>query len=81
MTYTRTHTFITFANPYLTCEQCGAWVKRWHSNDQCGCTAASWNDPCGCEHAGTTSACPSWGPDDGCQCAQVLGRVNHGEPR
>lgn len=80
MTHTRTHTFITFADPYLKCDRCGAWVERWHNNDACGCDDTWWNEPCGCERAGTTSACPSWGPVDGCRCAEILGRVEHEEP-
>lgn len=80
VTHTRVHTFITFADPYLTCDRCGAWVDRWHNNDQCGCDGPCWNEPCGHEHASVTSACPSWGPVDGCRCAEILGYVPHGQP-
>lgn len=69
-THTRTHVFITFANPYLKCDECGASVIRWHDDDQCGCAAGSWNEPCH-HKAGVTSVCPSWGPVDGCQCKPI----------
>jgi hypothetical protein len=79
-THTRTHVIVTFADPYLTCEQCGAWVTSWHDDDRCGCDDSGfWNLPC--EHqAGITSVCPSWSPVDGCQCLEHLGSVNHAEP-
>lgn len=79
-THTRVHTFIEFANPYLTCDRCGAWVTGWHNNDECGCDDTFWNMPCRCERVGVTSVCPSWGPVDGCLCASILGKVEHGEP-
>ena len=78
VTRTRVHTFITFAN--LTCDRCGAWMTRWHNNDRCGCDDTWWNDPCGHERAGATSACPSWGPVDGCCFAEILCNVSHGRP-
>lgn len=83
MTHTRTHVHITFANPYLTCDQCGQWVTGFHDADRCGpgCEFGDWLEPCG--HpltAGATSACPSWGPVDGCQCQEYLGEVKHAEP-
>lgn len=76
MTHTRTHVFVRFANPYLRCDQCGTRVRHWHNSDKCGCDAGSWNKPC--EHnASVTSVCPSWSPVDGCQCQEVLGKVDH----
>lgn len=78
-THTRTHVTITFANSYLTCDQCSEWVTGWHDSDRCGCDASFWNEPCG-HRAGVTSACPSWGPVDGCQCMEHLGHVPHGSP-
>lgn len=80
VTRTRVHTFITFADPYLICDRCGAWVDRWHNNDRCGCDDTWWNEPCGHERASVTSACPSWGPVDGCCCAEILGHIPHGKP-
>ncbi|WNI20354.1 hypothetical protein [Actinacidiphila sp. ITFR-21] len=66
-THTRTHTEVGFANPHLRCDECGRPVPAWHDNTACGCTEPAWNNPC--EHtAGVTSACPSWGPVDGCTC-------------
>ena len=79
-THTRVHTLITFANPYLACDSCDAWVSAWHNDDACGCEETFWNEPCGHERAGVTSACPSWGPVDGCCCAEILGRVTHRRP-
>jgi hypothetical protein len=78
-THTRTHTEIRFANPYLICDQCRRPVPAWHDPDKCGCNPEAfgfWNEPCG-HRAGTASVCPSWGPVDGCQCAEVLGSVEH----
>ncbi len=77
-TYVRTHVFVTFANPYLTCDKCEQPARSWHDPDQCGCGESGFqNQPC--EHqAGVTSTCPSWGPVDGCQCLQHLGHVSHG---
>lgn len=80
-THTRTHVYVKFADPYLTCDECGGWVTSWHDPDRCGDTEdeRSWNLPC--EHtAGTTSECPSWGPVNGCQCLAHLGYVDHEEP-
>jgi hypothetical protein len=79
-TYTRVHTYITFANPYLVCGQCGQFAPRWHDNAKCGCDASFWNEPCG-HKADINSVCPSWSPVDGCICAAVLGTVEHSEPR
>lgn len=77
--HTRVHVHVEFANPYLTCDQCKTWVTAWHDNSRCGCDEKSWNEPCG-HTAGVTSACPSWGPVDGCQCQAHLGYVPHGQP-
>lgn len=77
--HTRTHVHVTFANPYLTCDHCGQWVTSYHDAERCGCDDDYRLRPC--EHwAGTTSACPSWGPVDGCSCLEHLGRVDHAEP-
>jgi hypothetical protein len=77
-THTRTHVTISFADPYLRCDQCHQPVPAWHDNTKCGCDASFWNEPC--EHkAGATSVCPSWSPVDGCTCATVLGSVEHDE--
>jgi hypothetical protein len=76
VTHTRTHVYVTFANPHLVCDQCGQPVPRWHTDDKCGCDAGWWNDPCG-HRAEAVSVCPSWDPVDGCQCAEHLGHVPH----
>lgn len=78
-THTRTHVYITFADPYLQCDHCHQWVTSWHDDHRCGCGEGSWNMPC--EHKpGVTSACPSWSPVDGCRCLEHLGRKDHDEP-
>lgn len=67
VTSTRTHTFVSFANPHLLCDSCGEPVSRWHDPERCGCQSGLWNEPC--RHlASATSACPSWSPVDGCRC-------------
>ncbi|MGW7630502.1 hypothetical protein ACWGKO_16425 [Streptomyces griseoincarnatus] len=76
-THTRTHVYVTFANPYLVCNLCRQPAPRWHNNDKCGCTASCWLDPCG-HTAEAVSVCPSWSPVDGCTCREVLGSVDHG---
>ncbi|MFM9703636.1 hypothetical protein [Streptomyces galilaeus] len=76
MTHTRVHTYITFANPHLVCEQCRQPATRWHDRHKCGCDTRSWIDPCG-HNAEAVSVCPSWSPLDGCLCQEFLGRVDH----
>lgn len=77
-THTRTHVFVAFANPYLACDECKQPVRSWHDPDKCGCDQEGFqNRPCG-HQAGATSACPSWGPVDGCQCREHFGHVPHG---
>lgn len=86
-THTRTHVHVTFADPYLICEQCRAWVVGWHNPQRCdpsptrqfGCGKSATNLPCG-HAAGVTSVCPSWSPVGGCHCREHLGHVPHGEP-
>lgn len=68
-THTRTHVTIQFANPHLKCDECGQAVPRWHDAAQCGCEAGFWNEPCR-HKASVISACPSWGPVDGCTCTE-----------
>lgn len=69
MTYTRTHTSVALANPYLTCDQCKRPVAAWHDPERCGCDGKTYNLPC--EHqTGSTSVCPSWSPVDKCQCPE-----------
>jgi hypothetical protein len=74
MTYTRTHTYTTFANPHLVCTLCNQPVHHWHNNTSCGCEEECWNAPCG-HTAGVTSRCPSWSPVDGCTCTTPHGRT------
>lgn len=77
MTHTSTHTKIGFINPYLICDECGCKVPYWHNPERCDCNEDRWfNYPC--EHtAGVTSICYTWGPVEGCQCAD---KVNHDRP-
>jgi hypothetical protein len=74
--HTRVHTYVTFADPYLRCDQCGQPVPKWHNADLCGCDSGWWNEPCGHE-GGVSSICPSWSPVDGCRCLKQLGAVEH----
>jgi hypothetical protein len=78
-THTRTHITITPANPFLVCGTCGERVADFHDG-RCGCgETRPLNLPCG--HCGEyRSLCPSWGPVDGCQCADQLGYVPHPSP-
>jgi hypothetical protein len=65
-----TRTYVTFANPYLRCDECGEPVRSyWHDDTT--------NRPCG--HRGVTSACPSWGPVDGCSCVEQIGHRPHAD--
>jgi hypothetical protein len=68
MTAVRTHVYVTFADPYLRCDDCGERVVRYHDPARCGCDGGAHNVPCG--HLGVTSLCPSWGPVDGCRCPE-----------
>jgi hypothetical protein len=76
-TFTRTHTYITFANPYLVCDTCGRPVARFHNHERCGCGMPE-ADRYECRHLGERSLCPSWNPVDGCTCLASLGHVPHG---
>lgn len=68
ITRTRTHTFITFANPNLVCRACRTPMPRFHNHERCGCTDVDMDrNPC-CGQYGTDSACPDWNPVDGCLC-------------
>ncbi len=65
-----------YANPFLTCEACGAQVER---GSMIGGRAA--NQPCG-HAAGFVSRCPAWSPVDGCCCsAEALAAGSHRWPR
>lgn len=77
MTFTRTHVYVAFANPFLVCDLCLKPVRAWHDPDKCGCDARAWNEPCGCHDFGVRDTCPSWSPVDGCQCQAHLGTVQH----
>lgn len=79
MTHTRTHVYVTFANPFLVCNLCRKPVQRWHTNDKCGCEQECWIEPCS-HNAEAVSVCPSWSPVDGCLCQEVLGKVDHTFP-
>ena len=71
-THTKTFTVTYFANPYLECGRCRLRAAGFQPG-----TAILW--PCG-HKAMTHSVCPSWGPVEGCRCAQILGSRDHGEP-
>jgi hypothetical protein len=74
-TYVRTYNEIRFADPYKVCNACGGWITG--VLDMPGVPLVM-----PCEHdLGYRDVCPSWGPVDGCQCVEVLGHVEHGEPQ
>lgn len=75
MTFVRTHTFVSFANPYLRCRACEEWIDGWHDPVKCGCESSTFNHPCRCLSE-VENVCPSWSPVDGCTC----GRGAHDEP-
>lgn len=63
-TFTRTHNAVRFANPYQRCRRCGGWVDGFLD-----CTGPTIVIPC--EHVSDyQDMCPSWGPVDGCTCAE-----------
>jgi hypothetical protein len=55
-----------FANPFIICVDPSC--QRRVTNVR---YPGAVNVPCG--HAGTANVCPSWGPVDGCTCAQPHG--------
>lgn len=75
MSHTRTRAFTVteFADPYKTCNNCGAWITGVTNE------IPFRNYPC-LHGGGYTDQCPSWGPIDGCSCIDHLGHVPHGEP-
>lgn len=77
-THTRTHVEITFANPFLYCDECERPVPSWHDSESCGCDETGWeNLPCG-HTAGIHSVCPTWSPVGGCECVTESGRhISH----
>lgn len=73
-TYTRTHNTIDFADPYKQCVRCGGWITG--ILDAPGPIILV-----PCEHQSDyRDVCPSWGPVDGCRCAEHLGSVDHPVP-
>lgn len=79
VTHVRTHTYETipvppdtFANPHILCvdPSCQQRVTNVRS-------PGAVNLPCG--HTGTANVCASWGPVDGCTCAQL--GYTHGPAR
>ena len=78
VTHTRTHLAITPANPFLACATCGKRAEAFH-DDRCGCPESGGPlllMPC-FHRSDYQDLCPSWGPVDGCQCAEHLGHVPH----
>lgn len=67
MTYTfvRTYNATRFADPYKRCLKCRGWV-----DGALDCSGPLIVIPC--EHqSGYEDVCPSWGPVDGCRCAEA----------
>jgi hypothetical protein len=71
-TFTRTHNRTDFADPYKVCNACGGWVDGVLDVPDGPFLTVP------CEHdKGYRDVCPSWGPVDGCSCAEILGSVDH----
>jgi hypothetical protein len=63
-TFTRTRNEIRYADPYKKCRQCGNWIDG--ALDAPGPLILV-----PCEHQSDyRDICPSWGPVDGCSCAE-----------
>jgi hypothetical protein len=76
VTHTRTHIVIMPANPFLACSTCGKRAESFH-DDRCGCgETRPMNLPCG-DYGAYDYLCPSWGPVDGCRCAEAFGHTPH----
>lgn len=76
-TFTRTHVYITFANPYLVCSECLQRATGFHDGERCGCDDGYWLMPCEHRHSGALDICASWGPVDGCTCMEAFGEIPH----
>ncbi len=64
-TYTRTFTATRFADPYKKCRQCGNWIDGVLAG-LCPIVLVP------CEHQSDyRDVCSSWGPVDGCTCAEI----------
>lgn len=77
MTFTRTHTLTKtpFADPFKVCNECGGWIDGVLDPPR-GMFLTS-----PCRHTqGYTDVCPSWGPVDGCACAE-FGMPEHPRPK
>jgi hypothetical protein len=77
MSYTRVHTSVTFADPFLVCGDCGERAEGFHDPYRCGCEGTFHLKPC--HHvAEPVSTCPSWSPVDGCRCPDPV--KDHASP-
>lgn len=64
VTHTRTYNETRFADPYKQCLKCHGWVDGFLDNPGVPILVP-------CEHRSDyRSVCPSWGPVDGCWCAE-----------
>lgn len=64
-TYTRTYNATLFADPYKRCLKCEQWIDG--ALDAPGPLILV-----PCEHQSSyKDVCPSWGPVDGCTCAEA----------
>lgn len=63
-THTRTYNAVRFADPHKKCRTCGDWIDG-------ALTAPGRLVLVPCEHESDyRDVCPSWGPVDGCTCAE-----------
>lgn len=64
----RIHKIIVFANPHLSCFQCGTRVTAYHDN-KCDCSSYAELILYPCQHnCGYRILCKTWSPVDGCTC-------------
>lgn len=64
-TFTRTYNATIYADPYKQCRQCRNWIDG--ALDVPGPLLLT-----PCEHRSDyRDLCPSWGPVDGCTCAEA----------
>jgi hypothetical protein len=73
-TYVSVYNARQFADAYKVCNACGGWITGMLDNPGRPLVMP-------CEHdLSYADVCPSWGPVDGCSCAEFLGHVPHREP-
>jgi hypothetical protein len=76
-THTRVYNAVTFSDPYKQCLRCSGWVTGYLVIPE----GHGLSPLVPCEHQSDyRDVCSSWGPVDGCRCAQFPWGVDHGVP-